>query len=122
VLLYKVLNAILQVQQLSRVQLFLIPTSSASKEFGSVVFSHENSDYVIMVSNPITVQVSQLTTFLYRLDNSIVNEINKSLRLVFGIQPMQVIKVDSILQELQVAKQEIINATVSLQVSHNFSS
>lgn len=101
----------------------IIPAAGISEEFGSVVFNYEDSDYAIIISNPITVQVSQLTTSLYRLDNSIVSEINKSLRLVFGIQPMQVIKSDSILQELQVVKQEIISAiTEPSTVEQTFSS
>lgn len=101
----------------------IIPAASISEEFGSVVFNHEDSDYAIIISNPITVQVNQLTTFLYRLDNSVVSEINKSLRLVFGISPMQVIKADSILQELQIVKQEIINAiTEPSTIEQTFSS
>ena len=100
----------------------IIPAASVKEEFGNVVFHHEDSNYAIIVSNPITIQVSQLTTFLYRLEDSIVSEINKSLRLVFGIQPMQVMKADSILQTLQVVKQEIMNAIISLSPTQDFSS
>lgn len=100
----------------------IVPATQASNGIGNVTFSRDGSEWVILVSQPITVATQELSTPLYVLEASTIQEINKSLKLVYGVQPVQVVKVDSILNvkrridtSLQIAKQELLTEIQSVK-------